>query len=652
MIRTFGATGFGPARLNGGVSLLSLGKPASAFPGRVATDADLMIAVDRQQTRLAVPLDSSATSMTVENAAIISAYNLLTIDNEIVKTTGPPAGNVVPISRGFDGTAPALHLASAVVSGFIDAWHHNALVAEVEAIEQALGPGLVNIPTTQFLVSSAFDFAAQAPGGTLSPGLNVITLSPVPAGVNGAGSYNTAHYLYISDGTGTPEAVLVGGGTAVSGAASGTVIVTCANSHTGAWTIRSATSGIQEAINSLPLRGGTVHVPAGSFPIYATVHIGDGIAADGVSPFRPAQSQRNGVVLWGAGAGVGETVGNRQGCTTLQWFGENGGIMSQVNGPIVGVGISDMFYDGQPGSTIAATALYSLHAFLYRYTSMVATRMSGFAFDITARLDQANFAAGSVGVVDGLYTLHMQATGSGMTLGPAAYVTNGLDVVQSTFQHCGFQVGASGIGLRTQFIDSCDFEMVTTSNGAIGLQVINPSGEPNNFPTSITFKQCYFGGATPISTPVGWHPDAASDIYGGLLFMPFGVEGGPVPSAPGCYGFTDANEYFNFKLFSGGVVCANGDNNDLDIGNAARIHVTGPTGDYAITGFTGGREGRVLVLTGNTGGVLTIKHQTGSTAGNRISVPGGVNIGLSAAVHTAMFVFCAADSSWYFIQGK
>src|SRR6187399_1599875 len=141
--RTFRTAGFGA-----GVSARSLGKPAAAFPGRVATDADLMIAVDRQQTRLASPLDSSALSMTVENAAAISAYNLLTIDNEIVKTTGPPVGNVVPISRGFDGTTPALHLASATVSGFIDAYHHNALVAEVEAIQQALGANLSAIPSS------------------------------------------------------------------------------------------------------------------------------------------------------------------------------------------------------------------------------------------------------------------------------------------------------------------------------------------------------------------------------------------------------------------------------------------------------------------------------------------------------------------------
>lgn len=278
MIKTFGAAGFGPARLNGGVSLLSLGKPAAAFPGRVATDADLMIAVDRQQTRLASPLDASATSMTVENAAAIGASNLLTIDNEIVKTTGPPVGNVVPISRGFDGTTPALHLASATVSGFIDAYHHNALVAEVEAIQQALGPNLSHVPTSTEVPSGAYDFAAQSPGGSLTVGTNVITVSPVPLGVNGS---DQNHYLYISGGAGAAEAVLITGGTAVSGAASGTLFIACANAHSGAWTIRSATAGIQEAIQAHASAPVPIALPPGTVTTYATITLVPGTSIRG-----------------------------------------------------------------------------------------------------------------------------------------------------------------------------------------------------------------------------------------------------------------------------------------------------------------------------------------------------------------------------------
>ena len=133
-------------RAGNGIEVQSLGKPPAAFPGRIATDSDLAIGVDRLQTMLAWPLDNAAASMTVSDASQIVANTLLSIDNEIVRVTGASTGTQLPIARGFDGTTPATHLAGATVSGFIDAWHHNSLVSEVEAIENALGPNLSRIP--------------------------------------------------------------------------------------------------------------------------------------------------------------------------------------------------------------------------------------------------------------------------------------------------------------------------------------------------------------------------------------------------------------------------------------------------------------------------------------------------------------------------
>jgi hypothetical protein len=118
------------------------------------------------------------------------------------------------------------------------------------------------------LISSEYDFVAQTPGGSLIVGSNTITLTPVPYGVNAA---NSNHYLYISGGTGTAEAVLITGGTAVSGAASGTIIVTCAYTHSGAWTIQSATEGVQETIYSAPAPL-LVTVGSGIKTLYAPVY--------------------------------------------------------------------------------------------------------------------------------------------------------------------------------------------------------------------------------------------------------------------------------------------------------------------------------------------------------------------------------------------
>jgi hypothetical protein len=86
----------------------------------------------------------------------------------------------------------------------------------------------------------------------VQPGWNSITLSPCPNGVSGSDSW---HYLFIS-GTGTPETVLIIGGTCVSAAKTGTIEFSAVFAHTPGYTIESATSGLQEAANAALLPGG------------------------------------------------------------------------------------------------------------------------------------------------------------------------------------------------------------------------------------------------------------------------------------------------------------------------------------------------------------------------------------------------------------
>lgn len=120
-----------------------------------------------------------------------------------------------------------------------------------------------------YLSSADFDFTAQTPGGTLTAAVGAtVTLTPVPLGVNGA---DTDHYLYISGGVGAAEAVLITGGTATSGGATGTVTFTPANNHSGAWTVSSATQGIQEAISYSPEGINEVWVPEGTITLNANV---------------------------------------------------------------------------------------------------------------------------------------------------------------------------------------------------------------------------------------------------------------------------------------------------------------------------------------------------------------------------------------------
>ena len=279
---------------------------SAKYPSSIATDADLKVAKDRIQTTLRWSIGASDTVFPVADATNIVANMLLTIDAEIVSVTSV-TGNDLTVVRGFDNTAVVAHSTGCTISAYITAWHHNQMTAEVKAIEQALGPNLSNVASVPaFVLSTGYDFPPQSPGGSLTGGIqNVITLAPVPLGVNGT---DTNHYLYISGGVGAAEAVLITGGTAVGGTASGTLIFTPANGHSGAWTIRSASAGIKEAMCSV---SGPVSVltPVGRQAIYKRIVI-----------------DKDSVRWWGAGTGGvnadgGDPPSGSLGGAVLDWRG-------------------------------------------------------------------------------------------------------------------------------------------------------------------------------------------------------------------------------------------------------------------------------------------------------------------------------------------
>src|SRR5215472_14530822 len=199
-------------------------KPPAVFPGGIATDSDLLIGQNRIVTALVNGIGATDTMITVADPGLIRQDMVLSLgrDGEIVKITGG-SGQSFSVLRGFDGTTAVAHAVGAPVLGNIIAWHHNALVSEIEAIEAALGVHLGNVSP----MHTPRDWC-RTPGGSLTPGTQSITLSPVPVGVNGS---NRRHYLWISGGSGSPEAVRIQGGTAISGAASGTVVINCVYAH-------------------------------------------------------------------------------------------------------------------------------------------------------------------------------------------------------------------------------------------------------------------------------------------------------------------------------------------------------------------------------------------------------------------------------------
>jgi hypothetical protein len=131
------------------------------------------------------------------------------------------------------------------------------------ALCSCLSFGQVNFPATTtlpFLNSTNYKFT-RTPGGTLTAATPAtVTLSPMPLGIQ------ENNYVYVSGGTGTAEAVLIASHTTTS------ITFTPANNHSGAWTVKSATAGIQEAEAS-STSGKTVVLPAGTSTTYAVINI-------------------------------------------------------------------------------------------------------------------------------------------------------------------------------------------------------------------------------------------------------------------------------------------------------------------------------------------------------------------------------------------
>lgn len=132
-----------------------------------------------------------------------------------------------------------------------------------------------------FVQANLYTFS-QSPSSSIAVGSNTLTMRPCPAGVGGA---DTAHYVYLSGGSGTAEAVLITGGTCTTSAPVGTIIFTAVSAHSGAWSITSATAGIQEAANVAVAQGLTsssVFCPNGTYRLKAPVRL-SGVGITGAS---------------------------------------------------------------------------------------------------------------------------------------------------------------------------------------------------------------------------------------------------------------------------------------------------------------------------------------------------------------------------------
>lgn len=255
------------------------------------------------------PVDNNATAYSGHTSVAGAAIAIETaLGANLANIPGSPSGGTVPINKGGTGQTTQTGALNAILgtagvttvqgngdtkvelagtnSGTVGAPLCNdanggattsgcvGLPAGTQLQYLRIQPNTGNNTTTQFAAipgvfyATDYVFPVQTPGGSLIVGNTSITMTPVPQGVNGS---DVGHRLYVSAGTGTAEACLITGGTGTAGQASGAIIINCANTHSGAWTIQSACGGAQEAIQAAG--SGTVFFPAGTYSCQGTITV-------------------------------------------------------------------------------------------------------------------------------------------------------------------------------------------------------------------------------------------------------------------------------------------------------------------------------------------------------------------------------------------
>lgn len=434
--------------------------PTPVFPAAVATDAQLKVANNQIQATLKVDIDGANTILFVDSVAGFAANSLISVEKEImavasVSSTPNPSLTVAAGGRGFDGTSAVPHKAGVKVAMYIDAWHHNALAAEVKAIEQFLGPNGQNVGSGNEVWSNQYQFTSQ-PGGSLVPGNNAITLSPVPEGVNGT---DTNHWLYVSGGTGAPEAVKITGGTAVAGAPSGQLIIQCANAHSGAWTLSSASAGIMEAIVANNGQG-VINLPAGPSYLYATLVLPTVVSLRGQGAISDGSVNVNTRLICAAGVSPGIAVADGRGTATGQGLGTHSGY--HLYGAGTGTGL---WIGGDPANVFCPASWYGSFT---RYVDLLVSN-----FSHALHFQSGNFLSFHRSDFNGLSrALYVPASAAGMQ--PTGFYDCLLTVPS------GAAVEMNSSNFQTASLFYCGGQVSGTITGAaVDWQSIGTHYEPN-----------------------------------------------------------------------------------------------------------------------------------------------------------------------------
>ena len=200
------------------VASLGLYAQTAVYPGGIATDSQLKVALNNSQSVLNANINSSVTSFLVGNCSPFVANQLVTIDLEVMGVSSCVGTTMTVTSRPFadSGNVAVSHLTGAAINGWIDSWHHNALRVEVEAIETALGAGLANVASTTTIIPGQYGGTGIANNGkTITLGGNLTTTGAfnLTLAVPATGSYTfpAAGTLIGSADTGTVTNAMLAG---------------------------------------------------------------------------------------------------------------------------------------------------------------------------------------------------------------------------------------------------------------------------------------------------------------------------------------------------------------------------------------------------------------------------------------------------------
>ena len=106
----------------------------------------------------------------------------------------------------------------------------------------------------------------------------------------------------------------------------------------------------------------------------------------------------------------------------------------------------------------------------------------------------------------------------------------------------------------------------------------------------------------------------------------------------------------------GDLTLANGINNNISLGTNlySFYRITGPTTAFSIGSIVpsalGVTDGQILILENNTTQTMTLRHNTGGTAINRILCPGGQNFTVSGQYATVTLMYQTNHDRWVVID--